>query len=373
MRRIIRKLKYLAAFGLLLATAALHAERIKDLATVAGVRPNQLVGYGLVVGLDGTGDQTSQTPFTVQSVQAMLASQGIQLPAARARSMQLKNVAAVMVTAELPAFTKPGQQIDVTVSSLGNAKSLRGGNLLMTPLKGIDGNVYAIAQGNLLVSGFGASGKDGSKIVVNIPSTGRIPDGAIVERSVPSPFAMGESVVLNLHTPDFTTAKRVAARINDTLGPESAKALDAVSVKVKAPHKANQRVSFVSFLENLKVIPGEAPARVIVNARTGTIVIGSHVRVQPAAITHGSLTVTISEHAEVSQPQPFARGQTVINPQSDVQITEDKNPMFLFAPGTELSAIVEAVNRVGASPSDLVAILEALKQAGALRAELIVI
>ncbi|EAR20214.1 flagellar basal body P-ring protein FlgI [Nitrococcus mobilis] len=362
------------AFGLLLIAAAAHAERIKDLATVAGVRPNQLVGYGLVAGLDGTGDRTTQTPFTVQSIRAMLASQGIQLPVAQLRSMQLKNVAAVMVTAELPAFAKPGQQIDVTVSSLGNAKSLRGGNLLMTPLKGVDGSVYAMAQGNLLVSGFGASGRDGSKIVVNVLSTGRIPDGATVERSVASPFALGESVVLNLHTPDFTTAKRVAKQINDTLGAASATALDAVSVKVRAPRDANQRVSFVAFLENLEVAPGEAPARVIVNARTGTIVIGSHVRVQPAAITHGSLTVTISERTQVSQPAPFARrGQTVVNPQSDVQITEEKRPMFLFAPGTELSAIVEAVNRVGASPSDLVAILQALKQAGALRAELIII
>lgn len=369
----MQRINRLIALGLFLISAAVHAERIKDLAVVAGVRPNQLVGYGLVVGLDGTGDRTSQTPFTVQSVRAMLAAQGIQISVARARSMQLKNVAAVMVTAELPAFSKSGQNIDVTVSSLGNAKSLRGGNLLMTPLKGADGNVYAMAQGSLLVSGFGASGKDGSKIVVNILSTGRIPDGATVERSVPSPFAMGQSIVLNLHTPDFTTAKRVAERINDTLGAGTAKALDAVSIKVSAPHTRNQRVSFVAFLENLEVTPGEAPARVIVNARTGTIVIGSHVRVQPAAITHGSLTVTISENPSVSQPLPFSRGQTVINAQSDVQITEEQKPMFLFAPGTELSAIVKAVNGVGASPSDLVAILQALKRAGALRAELIVI
>ena len=369
-----QRINRLLAFGLLLIATVVHAERIKDLATVAGVRPNQLVGYGLVAGLDGTGDQTSQTPFTVQSIRAMLASQGIQLPAAQLQRMQLKNVAAVMVTAELPAFAKPGQQIDVTVSSLGNAKSLRGGNLLMTPLKGVDGSVYAMAQGNLLVSGFGASGRDGSKIVVNVLSTGRIPHGATVERAVDSPFALGESIVLNLHTPDFTTAQRVAKRINDTLGPASAEALDAVSVKVSAPRDTNQRVSFISYLENLEVAPGEAPARVIVNARTGTIVIGSHVRVQPAAITHGSLTVTISENTRVSQPSPFAqRGQTVVNPQSNVQITEEKSPMFLFAPDTKLSAIVEAVNRVGASPSDLVAILQALKQAGALRAELIII
>ncbi|MGD8429207.1 MAG: flagellar basal body P-ring protein FlgI [Ectothiorhodospiraceae bacterium] len=357
--------------ALLALVPAAQAERVKDLASVAGVRANQLVGYGLVVGLDGTGDQTSQTPFTVQSVKAMLAAQGITIPPNQ--SLQLKNVAAVMVTAELPAFAKPGQNIDVTVSSIGNADSLRGGQLLMTPLKGADGNVYAMAQGNLIVSGFSAGGDDGSRVSVNITSTGRIPSGASVERSVPSPFAMGDSIVFNLHTPDFTTAKRMAAKFNDTLGPDSAKAVDAVSVKVRAPRSADQRVSFVSFLENLKFNPGEAPAKVIVNARTGTIVIGSHVRVQPAAVTHGSLTVTISENPKVSQPQPLSQGQTTVTPQSDVQIQEEKNPMFLFSPGTELSAIVNAVNRVGAAPSDLVAILQALKQAGALRAELIII
>ncbi|HKJ94318.1 MAG TPA: flagellar basal body P-ring protein FlgI, partial [Gammaproteobacteria bacterium] len=261
------------------------AERIKDLASIAGVRQNQLVGYGLVVGLNGTGDQTSQTPFTVQSVKAMLAAQGISLPANQ--TLQLKNVAAVMVTANLPPFAKPGQDIDVTVSSVGNAKSLRGGNLLMTPLKGADGKVYAIAQGNLVVGGFAASGADGSNVTVNIPSSGRVPGGASVERAVKSPFDMGNSVVLNLHTPDFTTAKRMAATINDKLGPNTASAMDAVSVKVRAPKDPDQRVSFVSFLENLQFKPGEAPAKVIINARTGTIVIGSHVRVSPAAVTHG--------------------------------------------------------------------------------------
>lgn len=366
--RLIRFFLVLAAVAF---AGAAGAERIKDVASVAGVRANQLVGYGLVVGLDGTGDQTSQTPFTVQSVKAMLAAQGISLPPNE--TLQLQNVAAVMVTAELPPFAKPGQTIDVTVASLGNADSLRGGLLLMTPLKGADGQVYGIAQGNVIVSGFSASGADGSSITVNIPSSGRIPDGATVERAVPSPFALGNSVVLNLHTPDFTTAKRMADAINDMLGSETAQALDAVSVKVRAPQDVDQRVSFVSFLENLEFEPGQAPARVIVNARTGTIVIGSEVRVMPAAVTHGSLTVTISENLEVSQPNPLADGATVVTPDTEILVEEQANPMFLFAPGTELSEIVSAVNRVGAAPSDLVAILQALKQAGALRAELIVI
>ncbi len=365
----------LPSFLVLLAALAFAgsaaAERIKDVASVAGVRPNQLVGYGLVVGLDGTGDQTSQTPFTVQSVRAMLAAQGITLPPNQ--TLQLQNVAAVMVTAELPPFAKPGQTIDITVGSLGNADSLRGGMLLMTPLKGADGQVYGIAQGNVIVSGFSASGNDGSSITVNIPSAGRIPNGATVERAVVSPFALGNSIVLNLHSPDFTTAKRMAGAINDMLGADSAQALDAVSVQVRAPQEAGQRVSFVSFLENLEFTPGQAPARVIVNARTGTIVIGSRVRVMPAAVTHGSLTVTISENLDVSQPGPLSGGETVVTPDSEIMIEQSASPMFLFAPGTELSEIVSALNRVGAAPSDLVAILQALKQAGALRAELIVI
>ena len=367
----MRLIRLLALGAALVCAAPAGAERIKDVASVAGVRPNQLVGYGLVVGLDGTGDQTSQTPFTVQSVKAMLAAQGISLPPNQ--TLQLQNVAAVMVTAELPAFAKPGQTIDVTVASLGNADSLRGGLLLMTPLKGADGQVYGIAQGNVVVSGFSASGADGSSITVNIPSSGRIPDGATVERAVPTPCALGNSIVLNLHTPDFTTAKRMADAINDMLGSDTAQALDAVSVKVRAPQDTDQRVSYVSFLENLEFEPGEAPARVIVNARTGTIVIGRQVRVMPAAVTHGSLTVTISEDFEVNQPNPLADGETVVTPDTEIQVEEQASPMFLFAPGTELSEIVSAVNRVGAAPSDLVAILQALKQAGALRAELIVI
>ena len=359
----------LAAF---LAEQAM-AERVKDLASVAGVRNNQLTGYGLVVGLNGTGDQTTQTPFTVQSILNMLTQFGVTIPPGT--SLQLKNVAAVTVHADLPPFAKPGQTIDVTVSSIGNAKSLRGGALLMAPMRGADGNVYAIAQGNLVVGGFGASGNDGSKVTVNIPSAGRIPNGATVERAVPSDFLTNEAVVLNLHVPDFTTSKRLAEQINQTMGPGTAESLDAVSVVVRAPASASQRTAFVSALQSLEVKPGEVQARVSVNSRTGTVVIGDNVRVTPAAVSHGSLVVTISESPYVSQPiAPFSdAGETVALADSEVNIQQEEASMFLFEPGTSLDEIVRAVNRVGAAPGDLVAILEALKQAGALRAELIVI
>jgi len=363
----------LVALVLLFVTAAMaHAERVKDLAAVAGVRSNQLVGYGLVVGLDGSGDQTSQTPFTVQSLKSMLNRYGIALPD-NVRP-QLKNVAAVSVMAELPPFAKPGQTIDVTVGSLGNAKSLRGGSLLMTQLKGADGHTYAVAQGNLVVSGFGAEGRDGSKITVNVPSAGRIPNGATVEETVATAFNQEGGMVLNLHSADFTTASRVAAAIDGTLGQGTARAVDGVSIWVNAPADPGARVAFLSILENVEVDPGAAAARVVVNSRTGTVVIGSHVRVMPAAVSHGNLVVAISERAAVSQPEPFSRrGDTVVVPESDVQITAENNRMFLFQPGVELREIVQAVNGVGAAPGDLVAILEALKQAGSLRAELIVI
>jgi flagellar P-ring protein precursor FlgI len=349
------------------------ADRIKDLANVAGVRNNQLTGYGLVVGLDGTGDQTSQTPFTVQSVVNMLTQFGITVPPGT--NLQLKNVAAVSIHADLPAFSKPGQTIDVTVASIGNAKSLRGGSLLMAPMRGADGNVYAIAQGNLIVGGFGASGNDGSRVTVNVPSAGRIPNGATVERTVSSDFLTRESVVLNLHIPDFTTSNRLANLINETLGAGTAQSIDAVSVNIQAPRDPMQRTSFLAHIENLEVDPGQAPARVIINSRTGTVVIGANVRVTPAAVSHGSLVVTISEQPFVSQPiAPFSNsGQTVVVPDSQVNIEQEKSSMFLFQPGTSLDEIVQAVNRVGAAPGDLVAILEALKQAGALRAELVVI
>lgn len=346
-------------------------ERIKDLASVAGVRDNQLVGYGLVVGLDGTGDQTTQTPFTVQSIRSMLSAQGVQVPPDV--NFQTENVAAVMVTADLPAFARSGQEVDVTVASIGNADSLRGGALLMTPLRGADGEVYAMAQGNLTVSGFGAEGADGSSITVNIPSAGRIPNGATVEREVSSPFNTGNTIELNLNTGDFTTARRVVDAINEELGPETARAEDATQISVQAPQDPDQRVGFMAYLEDIRVEPGEAPARVIVNSRSGSVVVGSEVRVRQAAVTHGSLTVTITEDFDVDQPPPFTDGQPVITPDTDIQVEQEDNPMFLFGPGVRLEEIVESVNRVGAAPGDLVAILEALKQAGALRAELVVI
>ncbi len=350
---------------------SVQAERLKDLASIQGVRSNQLIGYGLVVGLNGTGDQTTQTPFTLQTFNNMLAQFGIKVPTGG--NAQLKNVAAVSIHAELPAFAKPGQTIDVTISSIGNAKSLRGGSLLMTPLKGIDGNVYAIAQGNLVVGGFDASGADGSRITANIPSAGRIPAGATVERAVPSPFAQGDSLTLNLNRADFTTAKRIVDRVNELLGPGVAQALDATSIRVSAPRDPGQRVDYLSILENLEVEPGQAMAKVIINSRTGTIVIGQNVRVSPAAVTHGSLTVTITEDPLVSQPDALSGGQTAVVPRSRVGVDEEAKPMFKFGPGTTLDEIVRAVNLVGAAPSDLMAILEALKQAGALQADLIVI
>ncbi|MDR7089408.1 MULTISPECIES: flagellar basal body P-ring protein FlgI [Cellvibrio] len=367
----MRKFLFLL-FGVALALSSVaQAERIKDIASVAGVRANQLVGYGLVVGLDGTGDQTTQSPFTTQSFNSMLKQFGITVP--EGARMQMKNVAAVMIQAELPAFAKPGQTIDVTVSSISNAKSLRGGSLLMTPLKGLDGKVYAVAQGNLVVGGLSASGNDGSKITVNIPSAGRIPSGAIVERMVETNFAGGQPIVFNLHRADFTTANALAKSINAMLGPDVARPLDAVSIMVSSPVNPAQRVDFISMLENIDVTPGEEVAKVIINSRTGTIVVGKNVRVSPVAVTHGSLTVSVAESLTVSQPNALAGGQTVVVPSSNVQAEEENNPMFKFAPGANLDDIVKSVNNVGASPSDLMAILEALKQSGALKAELVVI
>ncbi len=359
------------ALVVMLFSVCAQADRVKDIASVAGVRANQLVGYGLIVGLDGTGDQTNQAPFTTQSFAVMLKQFGISMP--DGARFQLKNVAAVAIHAELPAFVKPGQTIDVTVSSIANSKSLRGGTLLMAPLKGIDGQVYAIAQGNLIVGGFGAEGKDGSKISVNIKSVGRIPGGAIVEREVPTRFGQSGRIILNLNSADFTTAKRMAQSINELLGPNVAQPMDAVSVSVQSPQDPSQRVAFLSLIENVQVTPGEPSARIIINSRTGTIVVGQHVRVDPVAITHGSLTVTVNENVEVSQPNALGGGQTVVVPNSEVGITEATNPMFTFKPGPTLEDIVRAVNEVGAAPGDLMAILEALRQAGALRAEIMVI
>ena len=350
----------------------LHADKIRDLAQVAGVRSNQLIGYGLVVGLDGSGDQTTQTPFTTQSLENMLVQFGITVPAS-ARP-QLKNAAAVTVTAQLPPFAKPGQVIDITVASIGNAKSIRGGELLMTPMRGADGNVYAMAQGSVVVGGVSASGKSGSSVQVNISASGRVPNGATVERSVASSFTSGGGdLVLNLNTADFTTAARIAEAVNRTYGVGTASALDGGSVSVRGPADPSQRVAWLGAIQGIEVAPGDAPARVVVNSRTGTVVIGSEVRVTPAAVAHGSIQVTISEQPQVSQPEPFSKGQTAVVQNSNVQISEDGGHMFKFGPGTNLDTIVRAVNQVGASPSDLISILQALKQAGALHAELVVI
>ena len=354
-----------------LSAAPVRAERIKDIATVAGVRGNQLIGYGLVTGLDGTGDQTSQTPFTIQAVKNMLAQLGVLVP--DNVNPQLRNVAAVTVQATLPPFAKPGQTIDITVSSLGNAQSLRGGSLLMTPLRGADGEIYALAQGNLVVGGFGISGDDGSRVSVNVPSTGSVPNGATVERMVPSALGTAEALVLNLNTPDFTTAARLTDSINASLGAGTAATIDAISIRVRAPAGESERVAYLSHIENLDVEPAAPAAKVIVNSRTGTVVIGANVRVTPAAVAHGSLVVRITETALVSQPNAFARGSAVVVGQSDIDVDQGSSRMFMFEPGTSLNDIVEAVNQVGAAPGDLVAILEALREAGALRAQLIVI
>jgi len=366
--------KFVLISGLLMFFAMysgfVSADRIKDIAKIQGVRDNQLVGYGLVVGLNGTGD--GNAPHTVQSLRGMLSRLGVNIP--QSVSLQSKNVAAVAIHTSLPAFSKPGQTIDITISSIGNARSLRGGSLLISALKGIDGQVYAIAQGNIIVSGFGAEGSDGSSVTVNVPSVGRIPNGATVEKAVETPFGNKREVVLNLRTPDFTTSNHVTKVINETLGPGTAYSIDAGSINVQAPEDLAQRVSYISLLENLEVEPAIPAARVVINARTGTVVIGRHVRVLPAAVSHGSLTVTITESVNVSQPGAFARaGRTVTTPQSDVNIAQDNYRMFKIKEGVTLDDVVRGVNEVGLAPGDLVAILEALKEAGALRAELIVI
>ena len=364
----MKTLKIFLLVFFLLDSSVVLAERIKDVADIAGVRQNQLIGYGLVVGLDGTGD--TSTPFTTQSLQSMLKQFGISLDTVPS---SLKNVAAVVLHAMLPPFAKPGQQIDITVSSLSNAKSLRGGSLLISPLKGIDGNVYALAQGNVVVGGFGVATDDGSSISVNVPSAGRIPNGAIVERSVPTSFGQSNSIVLNLHRPDFTTSNRMADAINEWIGLGTAQAIDGTSVRITAPEDHSQRVAFASLLENITFEPGSAPARVIVNSRTGTVVISKHVTVDEAAVSHGSLVVTITANPIISQPGAFSDGTTAVVPSQDISVEQENNRMFLFNPGVSLDDVVRAVNQVGAAPGDLVAILEALKEAGALRAQLIII
>lgn len=347
------------------------AERVKDITTMQGVRGNQLLGYGLVVGLDGTGDQITQAKFTEQSFRSMLNKFGINVP--NNISIKSNNIAAVMVSAELPAFSKPGQTIDITASSIGNAKSLRGGTLLMTPLKAADGKVYAVAQGNLIVSGLGAEGADGSRITVNIPSVGRIPNGAYIERPSPTLFSYEDTAIFNLHSADFTTAVRIADSINRQIGHEIATPMDATSIKVHLPHSHSDQLKMIANIENINVRPGEAAARIVVNSRTGTVIIGQHVAVMPAAVSHGTLTVTISEAPFASQPNPFSLGTTTTVQDSQLQVQEEDNRAFLFDPGPSLNDLVQAVNNVGASPSDLVAILESLKAVGALRGELVVI
>ncbi len=348
---------------------SVFAERIKDITTVAGIRGNHLVGYGLVVGLDGSGD--SSAAFTDDSMRNMLEQLGITLPPGA--NLPIKNVAAVSLSAELPPFTKPGQKIDVNVSSIGNSKNLRGGTLLMAPLKGADGQIYAVAQGNLVVIGMSAGGADGSSVTVNIPTGGRIPNGATVEREVLTSFVSGNSITLNLHRPDFTTAHRLAETINNTMGLGTAQAVDASSVKVSAPKELSQKVSYLSMLENLTFLPGTAAAKIVVNARTGTVVIGQNVIVQPAAVSHGNLTVTITNNYNISQPPAFSNGTTAITPETDIDVTLTDNGTFLFNLGVTLDEVVRAINNIGASPAELVAILEALKAAGSLNAELIII
>ncbi len=347
-----------------------QAERIRDLAAVRGVRGNQLIGYGLVVGLDGSGDQTTQTPFTVQSLQSMLTQLGITLPPGT--NPQLKNVAAVMVTAELPSFARPGQQVDVTVSSLGNARSLRGGTLLMTPLKGADGQIYAVAQGNVLVAGAGAA-QGGSKVQINHLAAGRVPDGAMVERAVASPFLQGETITLELNSTDFSTAQAVTDSINTELGEGTAHALDGRVIDVKAPSDPDRRVRFMAQLENLQVAQVEPTARVVVNARTGSIVMNRTVSLESAAVAHGNLSVTITSTPVVSQPGPLSAGQTTVTEKTDIQLKQDGGALMKLPSAANLADLVKALNSLGANPADLVAILQALKAAGALRADLEVI
>lgn len=345
------------------------AERIKDLATVAGVRDNQLVGYGLVVGLDGSGDQTTQTPFTVQSVINMLGNLGVTLPPGT--NLQLKNVAAVMVTANLPPFARPGQPLDVTVSSIGNAKSLRGGTLVMTPLKGADGQVYAMAQGNMVVGGAGAQG-GGASQVINHLSAGRIPGGATVERAVPTQLGEGDSVIFELRDSDFGTARRVVNAINIAY-PGAASALDGRSIQVRAPANSSARVAFLGHIENLQVTPVQQAAKVIVNSRTGSVVMNQRVMLQNCAVAHGNLTVTVNNQAQVDQPPPFSGGQTVVTQVGQVNIEQEGGALFNVRGAANLADVVKALNTLGATPMDLVSILQAMKSAGALRAELEVI
>lgn len=364
---------------LTLSSGNVFADRIKDLTTVAAMRSNQLIGYGLVVGLQGTGDG-SDVSFTAQSMKTLLNRLGVAMEgplsdfetATSAGKVDIKNAAAVMVTAELPGFAKPGQKIDVNISAIGKATSLRGGTLLISSLRGVDGEIYALAQGPLTATSIDA-GAAGSRVSTGVTTASRIPSGATVERMVENPFDKAERVVLNVRESDFTTTTAIVNVINNKFGPDVARALDGVSITLQAPQDLSQRVAFMSMVENLDVQPGEPPARVVINSRTGTVVISRNVRVTAAAVTHGTISVAISATNEVSQPGPFSQGQTAPVQNADVKVSEPTKPMFLFQPGVDLRQIVDAVNQVGATPSSLIAILEALKSSGSLRAELVVI
>jgi len=363
--------------ALLFSSSAVYSDRLKDLTSIAGVRNNQLVGYGIVVGLAGTGD--GNIGLTLQSMQSMVSRFGLVTDVS---GLDAKNTAAVMVTAEMTPFVKPGQQINVTVSTLGKSKSLRGGTLLMTPLLGADGETYAIAQGNMVVGGLGVSGNDGSSVIVNIPTVGTIPRGATVERLIDNPFLTSENIILNLNQGDFSTALAVSESINEIFGPDVSVPLDASSIKIRAPLDPSQKVAFVSLLENIEVEPARPKAKVIINARTGTIVIGGDVRITPAAVTHGKLTVRVNESQNITPTQNVIAtddqivatpGGAVATPETEADVEEQIARSFVFDPGVELATIVDAINDVGATASDLVAILEALREAGSLRAELIII
>ena len=356
------------------------ADRIKDLASVAAMRSNQLIGYGLVVGLAGTGDG-ADVSFTAQSMKTLLNRLGVTLEGALSDfettastgKVDIKNTAAVMVTAELPGFAKPGQKIDVTVSAIGKASNLRGGTLLLTSLRGVDGEIYAISQGSLAATGIDATAAAGSKVVIGVPTSTRIPQGATVERIVDNPFDKAERVILNVRDSDFTTTTAIVNVINNRFGADVARAMDGVTVSLQAPQDLTQRVAFMSMVENMEVMPGEPSARVVVNARTGTVVISRNVRVTAAAVSHGTISVSVAVTNEISQPNAFSGGTTAAVQNADVAVSEPNKPMFMFNPGVDLRQIVDAVNQVGATPSALIAILEALKSAGSLRADLLVI
>ena len=371
--KIVRRLIALTA---VLASAAVwwpapaQAMRLKEVASVQGVRTNQLVGYGLVVGLDGTGDQTTSTPFTTQSMNALLQQMGVTVPPGT--NMQLKNVAAVMVTAQLPPFAQPGQQVDVTVSSLGNSKSLRGGTLIATPLKGADGQIYALAQGNLVVGGAGASAA-GSKVQINHLSAGRVPEGATVERAVPTPLNQGEYLQLDLKSNDYNTAREVARAVNAKMGAGVAQALDGRVVRVRMPESTDARVAFMADIENLPLELAAPAAKVVINARTGSVVVNQNVTLNACAVAHGSLSVTINSTPMVSQPGPLSNGTTVSRDKADITIRQEPGSLIQLPAGTKLADVVKALNSLGATPQDLLAILQAMKTAGALNAEIEVI